>query len=534
MSSFKLDEVSLGRLGRVILCTVVSLLAAISVMGSFAEGNVKPLLYAGAAGIGLLLWFAFDKFFWPVAVATLFFEGRFNFLPADLSVFQVAMIFGAVRFLVDFVAFRKTKIQRGPVLDQLLMVGFFAILFAHAAQDRLALRVFGSSLWGGRSYVTITCAFITYFIILTLPYDRKTWRLFPYMVLIPVTFDLGVRLVVLAAPGFAYRLSEYYTGFYSEKVLGVFVENERVGAWSSVGLLVTVSILAFVRINTLWRPEKWWALAVFLAGFLFTVLSGFRSAIVGWAVVVMAAAARDYRKAALAILPLIAIALLGLVLLHAVAPLPRAVQRGLTFLPGNWDPAVVGDANASLEFRKAIRTQWWERHFPDHPFFGRGFGFDPIWSNYDEQNQNTDFFEAIIQVGNFHNGMIAALDAVGIIGTVSLFLWCMLNLMRIFSLLLRVPAPLQPAILRWLSLYLIWLIVTNWMPLGGLSVSRLVEPFLVLLALFIKVATEEGFMQNGKIIVPTPGEAHGLKPASPARPLAPTLAGRKFRGRIPA
>lgn len=525
----RLDDVSLGRVGRVVLCTIVSLMAAGSVMVSFAEGNVKPLLYACLAVGMLLAWFAFDRYFWPLALSTMFFGGRFSFMPADLSAFQVAMVFGIARFLIDFVAFRKTKLERGPVIDRLLMAGFFVIFFGHAYDQKLALKVLGSQLWGGRSYVTIGFAFVTYFILLTLPYDRKAWKMFPVFALVPVTFDLFVQAVAMLAPGVAFRLGTFYTGFLTQDLVRDNVEGGRIGAFSSVGLLITVFILSYVRIHTLWRPEKWWASAVFLIGFVLNVLSGFRSALVGWSLLVLGAAMRDLRKAALAILPLIFLGMLSLVLIQTVKPLPKAVQRGLTFLPANWDPDVSFDASASVAFRKQIRDLWWEKHFPQHPFLGRGFGYDPVWSNIDERHLGYDFYEGIIQVGNFHNLRIAALDAVGILGTLALFAWCMLALWRIGQVLWHVPMEKQPIILRWILLYLAYLIIANWMPLGGLNVSILVEPFLVLYALFLNVATAEGFLVNGKLA--TGSEAAQEAPApQPPRLRRPEFAGARLRG----
>jgi len=522
----KLDDVSLGRLGQVVLCTIVSLLAAISVMGSFAQGNVKPLLYS-CMGVGVLLaWFAFDRYYWPLTIATLFFGGRFSFMPADLSAFQVAMAFGIARFLIDFVAFRKTRLEKGPVIDRLLMAGFFIIFFAHAYDQKLALKVLGSQVWGGRPYVTIGFAFVTYFILLTLPYDRKAWKLFPVFALVPVTFDLFVQLTAMAAPGLAFRLSTFYTGFLTQEMVLGRTEGGRIGSFSSVGLLITVFILASVRIHTLWRPEKWWATFIFFIGFALNVLSGFRSALLGWAILVMGAAVRDLRKAALVIVPLIVVGLLSLVLLQAVMPLPKAVQRGLTFLPGDWDVDVSFDASASVDFRKKIRDRWWDKHFPEHPIFGRGFGYDPVWSNIDDRYQTDDFYEGIIQVGNFHNLKIACLDAVGIVGTLPLFLWCMLALRRIFTVLWNVPLEKQPLILPWISLYLGNVIIANWMPLGGLNVSILLEPFLILYALFLKVATEEGFLVNGQLAAsPPPQDPEEKRAVEPAREREPMSAG---------
>jgi hypothetical protein len=58
-----------------------------------------------------------------------------------------------------------------------------------------------------------------------------------------------------------------------------------------------------------------------------------------------------------------------------VFDLPIAMQRALSFLPGNWDAKAVNDAEASSKWRGKMKTLFYKEYFQKAPWFGLGYHY---------------------------------------------------------------------------------------------------------------------------------------------------------------
>ena len=92
------------------------------------------------------------------------------------TAFQLLMTLGVVKFLIEEITFKHTRIKRGPVFDRILIAGFMGVLILHAFHDRFGMRFPGSQVWGGRNYVNIFVGLAAYFVILSIPFDIRAWR----------------------------------------------------------------------------------------------------------------------------------------------------------------------------------------------------------------------------------------------------------------------------------------------------------------------------------------------------------------------
>ena len=107
------------------------------------------------------------------------------------------------------------------------------------------------------------------------------------------------------------------------------------------------------------------------------------------------------------------------------------MQRSLTFIPGDWDQDQLLDAQASNEFRATVWTLWLKDFFPKQPLLGRGFGFRSEWGEADTSANRKYFYQSMVETGNIHNGLFAAIDAVGLVGTVFFIWWTITLLWRV-------------------------------------------------------------------------------------------------------
>lgn len=210
-------------------------------------------------------------------------------------------------------------------------------------------------------------------------------------------------------------------------------------------------------------------LFVFFIGWMAVLFSSFRSTVLNALLATALAGFRDLRWAVLAFLPILAAMLFALSLVNSqVIHLPRQVQRGLSFIPGKWDTQMQLDAASSNEFRKRVWLVFVHEYFPQHRWLGRGFGFRSQAAQASSLAQNPNWDRDTVEVGNVHNGFLAALDAFGIIGTIFFVAWNLRLLARTFSVDFQTSDP-SATTLRFLALSLGVSILSYW--IGALNVG---------------------------------------------------------------
>jgi hypothetical protein len=113
-------------------------------------------------------------------------------------------------------------------------------------------------------------------------------------------------------------------------------------------------------------------------------------------------------------------AIILLISINAVHPLPLGVQRTLSFLPGHWDSRAVKDAEASTEWR----LQMWKEipkssRYIHNRLMGDGFGFTraELLAMERQQFRTGELSqEDSLIIGAFHNGPLSTVRYVGFFG----------------------------------------------------------------------------------------------------------------------
>jgi hypothetical protein len=479
---------------KMLLLCGVSLLFAILLGWNIGSENYGPLLLGAVVIVVTCAALFSGRFFWVLIIASSFLGGTFPILGAAFTPFQILMMIGVAKFLIGDVVLRRTRIKMGSRFDVLMIAGFMGILTWHGLHDRFGMRFLGSSVWGGHNYVNVYIGLAAFFVVQSIPIKPEVWAKLPYAVLLVASFDLLIAVITTIFPGSIYRIYPFYSAVsgagLTEILTGEYDVTGRIGAFGNFGFILIMIVLASVPLKQLLNPTNFLRLVAVITGFLATLFSGFRSAVLNVIIGFFAAGIRDLRYGVLALLPLFAAILFALSAINSqVFHLPKQVQRGLALFPGNWDADMAQDAAASNDFRQKLWTLWSKDYFPLHPWVGRGFGFRSEWSKEAIYRKQAIDYQQAVEVGNIHNGLFATVDTFGIVGTVFFVVWNLRLVARTFRVSFRKHAPAGTA-LRFLALYLAVWIISYWF--GALSVGSFLPQEFALAGVFLQLQQTMG------------------------------------------
>jgi O-antigen ligase len=202
---------------------------------------------------------------------------------------------------------------------------------------------------------------------------------------------------------------------------------------------------------------------------------------------------------------LLVLFLAGISLINStVVSLPRQIQRSLTFLPGDWDTEMVSDAADSIQFRKQVWTTWERQYFPEHPWFGRGFGFKSQWGQ--RSIHKADIYDSVqaVETGVIHNGFFASLDSMGIVGTLFFVIWNLRLLVRTLQVPFRTDDP-NGMVVRFIALYLAVSIISYW--IGAQDLGTFLSYELVLAGVFLRLWSDRAAVEVPSAVTAPPSVA---------------------------
>ena len=138
---------------------------------------------------------------------------------------------------------------------------------------------------------------------------------------------------------------------------------------------------------------------------------------------------------------------------------PVAMQRGLSFLPGDWDSKAAREAKSSSEWRDKMKELFYAEYFPKHPVLGVGYHFDPELAKVEtdvylaiaqRQIEASDKYAEVrryIEMRQPHEGPLHILLVTGAVGGGFFVAFCFCLLFYAFRSATRTPpreiAPLQ-------------------------------------------------------------------------------------------
>lgn len=425
------------------------------------SGNATPLTILGAVSVVLLFVYGLGDRCWWIIPFCLSIEGNLNFLPLNFSMQEIAIITVFCYLLFKMIFGQNLAWKLGPAIFWVPLLGILGVVLYHwIISGDIGIKLLGGSGWGGRKYFKVLIASLCVPLLASFPGMR--WR---DLQKVPLIYFLGsfVDIVPDVLTTFIPALAPYIWRIYSGVNLQEFGETlqgnfggegaiSRIFALSRLGTALGLVVLCYCPANTWLRPTRLWAFPVVLFGGLLCGLSGFRNTVFRYLFSVLAGLYATIRWRALLVLPAVVTAALVISLTQGkVFNYPLALQRGLSFLPGDWDFKAASSAKGSSEWREKIKTLFFAEYFGKAPWLGQGYHFDPNLAK-----QETDVYLSIAKrqasvgdefadVRNFiemrmpHEGPISILLVTGLVGAFFFVAFCSSLLIYSFGTLTKTP-----------------------------------------------------------------------------------------------
>jgi hypothetical protein len=360
-------------------------------------------------------------------------SGRLPWLSLPFTVRDLCML-TVIFFFTLFFATRILPWKRKlGTLDYLIYINL-AYLATVYLRNPAGFWAMQTSVVGGRPYFEIALAFGAFVILSRVQISDFISRAFPLLLVIPAwcigVLDLIGRLI----PQTGYALNSFYSGVGSSGVSGAFQQEERLGETRMTGLLSlglssTLFLCAKYNPLTLISPIYPGRFIFLMVAFAAIFLSGFRSALLFALVALLLSAilrgrTKDlWTAAGVSVFALIAI----ISLQGTVLQLPLTMQRALSWLPGDWNPEVMADAQGSSQWRFEMWAWAWndDRILRDRTW-GQGFGLslddmNLIASSMMAGQSGASLLggsdrENFMIMGTFHSGPLSTIKYIGVVG----------------------------------------------------------------------------------------------------------------------
>ena len=312
----------------------------------------------------------------------------------------------------------------------LLVIGLF-ILQVYA-RNPVSVSLFGGEQIGGRPYILIALAFVTYFVLSNLNIAAQKLRWILKLTIIAYMISFILNLIGFFIPSIGMWYGAAGRGTETNMVAAEGTGTTGVGQASRIGFLGQAARDISLAVSSFRNPLKAcfhpiWAPLIIIS-LAFAAMSGFRTQIAAVGLTYLVGIA--YRGGFISVI-LSTVALFTTVILlalgNSLAPLPANIQRSLSFLPGTWDQKIRRDAEGSTEWRMEI---WKEVMLTDrwiqNKWLGDGLGFSAQELRAQQALQDTKggvsisglglHQDAILASGDYHSGPIQTIRTIGYVG----------------------------------------------------------------------------------------------------------------------
>ncbi len=365
-------------------------------------GNTAPLLMFLGVGLLLIILYVIRDRCWMIIPFTLSIEGNLNFLPLNFSIQELSIIGVSIYLLYRTIFGLNVAWRLGPASIWVPLALLLSIIVYHWVESRdIGIKLLGGTGWGGRKYFTVLMA--SFGMLLLNSFPGITWadlQKVPLLYFLGAFVDIVPGTITTLVPATAPYIFRFYSGVnlteYGSSLRGNFSGEgvvTRIGQLALVGKAVGLVTFCYFPPRTWLHLNRLWALPATLIGGILCAASGFRGAVVGYSVSFFGAIYTTTRSSAFLLIPLPIVAGLAIALTQGtVFNYPLALQRGLSFLPGQWEVKASLEAGDSSKWREKLKILFYKEYFQKAPLIGQGYHYDPNLAKTD-----TDVYLSIVQ-----------------------------------------------------------------------------------------------------------------------------------------
>jgi hypothetical protein len=312
-------------------------------------------------------------------------------------------------------------------LPLLLLVG--VVLITAKLTGGVGIRSVGGGSYGGKRYFFIFTAVLGYFALTSQRISLIRAKGVTAAFFASSLTALMSNIIYVLGPAFYFLYSIFPVGFAMEQAMAEFsVEAQsftRLTGFGQGGPSLIYLMLILYGIRGIFSAAHPWRLVSLIACFCLTLLGGFRSGILMLAFLfTVQFFLEGLHRTRLVLFLAFSLVVGPCLVLPFARHLPLSVQRSLSFLPVDVDPAALASAENSTQWR----LEMWRILLPQVPQYlllGKGCSLDPTELYLVHQAIQQGLIKNIeesLMVGNFHNGPLTLMIAFGLPGAFA-FLW---------------------------------------------------------------------------------------------------------------
>lgn len=293
-------------------------------------------------------------------------------------------------------------------------------------------RAFGSDAWGAMRYFQVLGAIVGYFAFVGQPVAPHRAKLMAGLFFLSGATSVIPVLIALAGPG----LQPLSVAFTQTSIMStdrtIFSENlQRFIGTMFLSQAVGCFMLLWFGIRGILDWHKPWRFITFASMVALGLLGGFRSFLIVFGIISLVQFYFEGLVRSRFFLWFSMAGIIGLVLLFAFAEqLPMPVQRSISFLPVQIDPAVRLDAASTWDWR----LEMWRKTLPIVPRYlllGKGFNFDGTdyyLTSLGASRGIAQSYDAAMISSDYHQGILTLIIPFGIWGLLAFFAFCVASL----------------------------------------------------------------------------------------------------------
>lgn len=368
---------------------------------------------------------------WNAMITPYFLPGK----PALWMLMAAASLFCAI--LARTVS-GKPRFIEVTALNRALLCLLGVVLITGFLTGGFGSQMFGSRSVGGKGYYVVTAAILGYFALTSqaIPREKANWAVAAFF-LAGTTAIISNLLYFTPKLWFLYEL---FPASFAEDQAAADASlgdvSARIGGMVLASQAVYGYMLARYGLRGIFDLSRPWRLAMLLGTVFLSMFGGFRASLVFFGMLFLSLFFFERLWKTRVMVTLMAVGVvLGVLLVCFVDRAPYTVQRTLSFLPLNINPAIKQSTQDSTQWR----VEMWKVVWPDVPkylFLGKGYALDPQMLNMMTDDAQRGGYAASYEwaafTGDYHNGFLSVIIPFGIYGIIAFlwFLWVGIRVLR--------------------------------------------------------------------------------------------------------
>jgi hypothetical protein len=345
------------------------------------------------------------------------------FLPGRPQLSLAAVFVSFLIYLGHVTLDKRFRFISVPSLKWPLVAIVVVVVITAKATGGIGIRSLGGDVYGGRRYIELLIAILGYFAMSAEAIPASRVNLYIGLFFLGALTNFLPDLYPIC-PSYL-RAIFLFTPPYILPKGGFEVGETRLVGFAGAGAGVITYMLARYGVRGILSPAKPWRTVIFVLFIGLSLLGGFRSTIIMFALTfgILFFLEGLHKTSLMPAFTVVGILLATLTLVF-LPHLPFTFQRALAFLPVDVDPVARQSAQSSSDWRMAM----WKVMLPQVPHYlllGKGYSLSRDDYELGSRSQNQSGFEeqwGATMAGDYHNGPLEVLITFGMWGMIA-FLW---------------------------------------------------------------------------------------------------------------